>query len=59
MYNIIGSELRMSRIMNPYSSRAIIAAVDQGLVEGGIEGISPISDVVKRICQYPYDFFIF
>lgn len=51
MYNIIGSELRISRIMNPYSGRAIIAAVDQGLVEGGIDGISPIVDVVKRICK--------
>ena len=49
MYNTIGFELRLSRIINPYSGRAVIAALDQGLVEGAVRGIAPVGDVVKTI----------
>ena len=49
MYNQIGYELRISRIMNPISGKAIIVAVDHGLIIGPISGISPIENAVKKI----------
>ena len=51
MYNKIGYELRMSRIINPISGNTIVVAIDHGLIIGPISGIAPIEDVVKRIAN--------
>ena len=51
MYNKIGFDMRLSRIINPYSGRTIIVSLDQGLMEGAVKGLSPIISVVKIICH--------
>jgi len=50
-----GKNLRISRIFDPVSGRAVIVPVDHGLMMGSVEGLSDPIDVLKKLLKCGVD----
>ena len=50
-----GKELRISRIFNPNSGKAVIIPIDHGLIMGGVEGLTDPFEVLKKLINYGID----